>query len=275
MMKSKRNMLLFAALLAAFHAPARATPIISESSPYNGITLYDVTDTITDSFGTNRVYHYNLAQINPSASGISFSTTPGNGAASNETNTQTTASYLSSTGAAVAINANYFNFDGNPTTNLVTLETSAGSQVSAWSGSGSSSEAGINISASNVVTFIKPNSPSTADFNAVSVATNGLIPLYTSVGSNYMSVKNGAKTGAVDDAGEFARTSVGMKGTNLYFFTVDNYNRAATGLTPLEVGTLLHDTWGLTDVLNLDGGGSTQMAIRTAEASPTRTPPKP
>ncbi len=80
-----------------------------------------------------------------------------------------------------------------------------------------------------------------------------------------MSVKNGALTGVVNDGDDFARCSIGMKGNTLYFFTDTDLSEGdGLGLLPTEVGQILHDQWGLTNVVNLDGGGSTQMAIRTA-----------
>ncbi len=155
--------------LAAFGAAA-----ISESTPYNGITLYDVMDYVTDNadksggvFGSGRQIHYEIAAINLNTSGISFSDTPNNGTAADETNTQTTKSYLQQTGAAVAINANYFDFNGNPTTTLDQLETSAGTDTAPWGANSDANVSGINISASNVVTFIKPKVVRPADITPV------------------------------------------------------------------------------------------------------------
>ena len=278
-----------ALLLLSFFAAAShifAAPIITESTPYNGITLYDVIDYVTDNadksggtFGSGRQIHYQMAAIDLNAAGISFSDTANNGTAADQTNTQTTKSYLTQTGAAVAINANYFNFNGNPTTTLDQLETSAGTQTAPWAAGSGSAVAGINISATNQVTFIQPSSRTNGGYVSIPISGSGLgtnpVTLFNAIGSNYMSVKNNVLTGVVDDGDDFARASIGIKGSTLYFFTdTDLTEGDGLGLLPTEVGQILHNQWGLTNVLNLDGGGSTQMAIRTGNGPRISTPPK-
>jgi hypothetical protein len=238
----------------------RGVEVVSTSTPFAGITRYDVTDT------SPRVIHYELVQIDTTAAGISFNLTPSNGATAGETNAATTLNYMKglpavgSATAAMGINAGYFTPVGSATPSLISMEVSAGQDVSAWPGDGDTRASGINISSTNVVSFFTPGNYTLANY-----ATNPSVTLYNAVGSNYMSVRNGVKTGVVDDGAANARTAVGVKGKYLYFFTVDEVGGSGSaGLTPVEVGTLLHDSWGLTDVINFDGGGSTQMVQESA-----------
>lgn len=58
------------------------------------------------------------------------------------------------------------------------------------------------------------------------------------------------------------RTAVGFNGdsTKVYFMTVDGRQSSSAGMTLTEMGAFM-STFGVTDALNLDGGGSTTMVV--------------
>ena len=93
---------------ALMDAQAQIVSVTPYTPMYQGIS--EATATIQASAGTAFGY---VMQINLDAPGISFTTTPltagGSPGGSVETKSQTTAQFLQSTGAQVAINANTFN----------------------------------------------------------------------------------------------------------------------------------------------------------------------
>src|SRR5438045_9019482 len=82
------------------------------------------------------------------------------------------------------------------------------------------------------------------------VPPRGWLPLrYTRGGRHWYDLSN-------------ARTAIGVTrdGATLVLFTVDGTN-GGHGLTVDEVADLLKSDYGVWNALNLDGGGSTTMAI--------------
>jgi exopolysaccharide biosynthesis protein len=67
-----------------------------------------------------------------------------------------------------------------------------------------------------------------------------------------------------------ARTAIGLSrdGRTLTLFTVD-VRGGSEGMRLSEVAALLTREFGVWDALNLDGGGSTTMAIETADGGAT------
>ena len=240
-------------------AASTTNAAVTKTTPFIGVTHYDVTIT------SPQTARYHLIAIDTTAPGIGFETTGSNGADPGETTGETTLNYVQRTGAKIGINGSFFTDAGsNGSTvyrGLVQIATSAGQQVSPWSGSTDGREAALNISASNIPSIIYPTANNTL---ANSFATTAGITPYTSLGGNYSILKNGVATGETDgNAPINAHTVVGVSGRTLFLFTVDKGQANSVGLTGPQIGTILL-TYGVTDAVNLDGGGSTTLVMPVA-----------
>ena len=185
---------------------------------------------------------------------IRFNTTASNGDAPLDTYTQTTSEFLQTTGAEVAINANYFNLTGEPTVHIQGLVVSQGNVVS--SGSHLREELLIStIPFGSSEAWFNPYPP-TADLAGVTVAVAGI----------RMALTEGEILTSDPDSGLHPRTAVGISwdGRYLYMLTADGeqYYEGVwyDGITRMEVGALLKSCGAYTG-LHLDSGGSTTMAI--------------
>ena len=80
------------------------------------------------------------------------------------------------------------------------------------------------------------------------------------VGGNGKFLNNGENQGNWPE--RHPRTGVGFNAdsTKLYFMTVDGRQSTSAGMTLTEMGEFM-STFGVTDALNLDGGGSTTMVV--------------
>lgn len=252
------------------------------TAPFVGITYIDRSES------TPRPVHMHVVQIDLTAPGLRFKVTPPSG--SRETTRQTTLQFLEAEGAQVAINAHFFlPFPSSDTEAwVIGLAASEGRVYSSFEAPQQSfaivaDAAALNIDAENRAAIVH-HSPGHADetrvlepvtlWNAVAgsaqIVTGGVatIPRYTDEthpeaalvpgGSDNNQYSNDRSWYAVATA----RSAAGLSrdGRTLTLFTVD-VRGSSEGMTVGEVAATLIADYGVWDALNLDGGGSTSLAL--------------
>jgi hypothetical protein len=253
--------------LASATPPAGATSIgISSFSPqFVGIDL--ATATILSSADSN-VVNTSVAyieRIDLTAPGIGFTTTPQSGPL--ETTSQTTSQFLQSTGAEVAINANFFSdVAATPSPeDLLGLAVSNGTVVSPQAFGSDDAAASLLITSTNAAT-ISPAGATAIDLSNVFNAVSGNQIVTDGVDTSAIT-----PTGAPHDPfGLDPRTGVGLSedGRYLYLIAIDGRQSGySVGVTTSDEAALMIDL-GIFDGLNLDGGGSTALVEAGAGGSP-------
>jgi hypothetical protein len=229
-------MVLFVCVCALI-APACARAATNEiSRPFQGVRLIHSRSTIP------RLVDMWVVEIDTTAPGLAFLTTPSNGALVGDTTPQTTRTFVAGIGAQLGVNANFFGSAGSGQYNLLGLSVANGDAYSPFE---SGFVDALNISAANVATIIR----------AIGTTGTGHTPatsLYNAVGGNTRLVTNGANV-ANSDPAIHPRTAAGVTADGkLLLFTVDGRNAPhSNGLTYAE----------MSDAINLDGGGSTTLVM--------------
>src|SRR5262249_37537761 len=248
--------------------------------PFLGVTHITRTET------SPRAVTMHIVRIDLTIVGIGFRLTPPGG--TRETVRQTTLAYLNAQQAQVAINGHFFLLFPSADFNamLIGIAASDGNAFSAFEAPVQSyaivtDAPGINIDPSNQASVVH-RSAAFADgkhvvepvvlWNAVAgsaqIVTNGVksIPLYidathpdallTPPGpANYSN--NNSWYNLIN-----ARSAIGLSQDNrtLVLFTVDRAG-GSQGLSVGEVADILINDYGVYNALNLDGGGSTTLAM--------------
>jgi hypothetical protein len=271
---------------AAFHLLACAFQASANewaTHPYHGVTY------IVRSDLAPRPVTMHIVLIDLSAPGIRFKVTPPGGTL--ETIRQSTADFLNQESAQVAINAHFFlPFPSDdPDANVVGFAASEGTVYSPFepqpigpdyvdqSYAIISYAPALNIDPSNAASIIHRD-PEYADNTHVLEP----VPVWNAVSGSAQIVSNGVKvipsySGPPDGLNPFnfysdanswysyprSRTAIGVTSNSeqLVLFTVDEAG-GSEGLTPGEVADLLIQDYHVTDALNLDGGGSTSLALQ-------------
>ncbi len=269
--------LLFA-LLATFNLPGA----VVITRPYDGITRFERTES------TPRKLRMQIVQIDLTARGLSFKLTPPAG--SLDTIRQTTLDFLAQERAQLAINAHFFvpYPSTNLEANLVGLAASQGVIFSPFEpqpvGRGYADQSyailpyapALNIDSNNHASVVHHN-PAFADhrhvlesvslWNAVSgsaqIISNGLVtmPAYSVPGG--LNATNGYWADRSWNAQLRGRTAIGLTRGNqtLVLFTVDEAG-GSVGMSVEEVADMLQKDYDVYNALNLDGGGSTTLALQ-------------
>jgi exopolysaccharide biosynthesis protein len=251
------------------------------TNPFVGVTLITRTET------SPRPETMHIAEIDLTAPGIGFELSPPGGTL--EAVRQTTAGFLNQSGAQLAINGNFFlpfpSTDLNSM--LIGLAASDGNVYSAFEAPVQSyaivtDAPAINIDPSNHASIVHDDT-SIADgkhvlenvtlWNTVSgsaqIITNGSasIPTYLDATNPNGLLTPGGPANYSNSNSWYnltnARTVIGLSQDNktLFLFTVDNAG-GSRGMTLGEVANLLTSDYGVYNALNLDGGGSTSMAMQ-------------
>jgi hypothetical protein len=225
---------------------ARATT--TTTTPFRGVTLHERTET------SPRPLKINVVEIDLSDPDIHFRVTPSNGASPGETNLQTTRNYLTTQvpqGARMAINASFFGIVSGSFADNVGLTASDGDKYSPF---GSGFEA-LNITSGNSAAIVRQ-----ASLDVTGFATDPPVSVYNAVSGIERIVNGGVNTASVLDLQP--RTAAGVAtGNRLVLITVDGRQPGVSeGVTTVELANYLLG-YGVTDALNLDGGGSTTLAI--------------
>lgn len=251
------------------------------TNPFVGVTLITRTETLP------RTENMHIAEIDLTAPGIRFELTPPGGTL--ETVRQTTVDFLNQEHAQLGINSHFFlpfpSTDVNAM--LIGLAASNGNVYSSFEAPVQSyaivtDAPALNIDSSNQAGIVHDDT-SFADGKHVLENTT----LWTTVSGSAQIVTNGVKsiptyldathpTGLLTPPGPAnysnsnswynltnARTAIGLSQDNrtLFLFTVDNAG-GSRGMTVGEVADLLINDYGVYNALNLDGGGSTTMAMQ-------------
>lgn len=269
---------------------AQATTTVTH--PYLGITYIDRTETAP------RALHMHIVEVDLTAPGISFGLTGPSGV--RDTTRQTTLDYLNQTQAEVAINAHFFTpFPSSDTTaNVVGLAASSGNVYSGFepqpvlpgdlTNYPDQSYAivpfapALNIDSTNHagIVHLDPSNPDNKHitenvslYNALSgssqIVTNGAntVPIYKDATHPDGLLTPGGASNYSNSKSWYdvlnPRTAIGLTqdGKTLVMFTVDKAGGSG-GMTGNEVANLLISDYGVYNALNLDGGGSTTMAMR-------------
>ena len=257
------------------------------SQPFGGITYIDRTET------SPRAVHMHIVQVDLSAPGLRFKLSPPAGG--REVVRQTTLDYLTQEGAQVAINAHYFlpfpSADREAW--LIGIAASEGRVYSAFETPEQSfalvrDAAGLNIDRENHAVIIHRRLRRGLGGQGSDNGTEVVEPvtLWTTVSGSAQIVTDGVKTvptykdaqhvdALLDPGGPgtfsnqkswyevaTARTAVGLSrdGRTLTLFTVD-VRGGSEGMRVGEVADVLVTDYGVWNALNLDGGGSTSMAM--------------
>lgn len=282
------------ALWLAFASEMRATDNSTVTYPFLGVIHIARVGSSPD-FPRNVKMH--VVKIDLSAPSVSFKFTPHSG--TRDTLRETTLQYLNDLGAQVAINGSFFlpfpSSDFNSA--LVGFAASNGDVYSPFELPNQNyaivrDSPAINIDPNNNATVVHRN-PAYSDgtcyglcqtvdglhvlesvtvWNAFAgsaqIVTNGMrtIPCYVDathpdcqlVGPGPANYSNTHSWYELTNA----RTSIGLTcdSKTLVLFTVDNTN-GSSGMTVSEVADLLIRDYGVCNALNMDGGGSTSLAM--------------
>ena len=251
------------------------------TNPFVGVTLITRTETLP------RAETMHIAEINLTAPGIRFELTPPGGTL--ETVRQTTLGYLNQEHAQLAVNGEFFlpfpSSDLNSM--LIGLAASDGNVYSSYEAPVQSyaivtDAPALNIDPSNHASIVHDN---TSFADGKHVLEN--VTLWNTVAGSAQIITNGSASiptyidashpdGLLTPPGPAnysnsnswynlinARTVIGLSQDNqtLFLFTVDNAG-GSRGMTLGEVANLLISDYGVYNALNLDGGGSTSMAMQ-------------
>jgi Phosphodiester glycosidase len=250
------------------------------SQPFVGVTYIDRMEALP------RPVHMHIVQIDLAAPGLRFKLSAPAG--SREVVRQSTVDFLAQEGAQIAINAHFFlpfpSSDRDAW--LVGIASSEGEVFSAFEAPEQAfaivrDAAGLNIDRENHAVIVHDDPRRADEMHVLEPAA-----LWTTVSGSAQIVTDGAKTvPAYLDAqhpdaalkpggpGNFsnekswydavtARTAIGLSrdGRTLTLFTVD-VRGGSEGMRVGEVADVLTTDYGVWNALNLDGGGSTSMAM--------------
>lgn len=269
-------------LLAASAAQALTT----STQPYQGITHTQRVGELVE----GRKVNINVLRIDLAAPGIGFKLTGAAGTL--ETPRQSTLGFLSSQQAQFAVNAHFFlPFPAVPPylsdANLVGFAASQGSIISGFEAPVQSyalvtNAPAINIAPDNSARIVHadPNAANgrgvlenvvlgNAFAGSAQIVTDGVvtIPEYLDASHPDGLLTPGSPSNYSNSKSWYnafnARTAIGLSSDNseLVIFTVDNAG-GSTGLTVGQVARLLVQDYGVYNALNMDGGGSTSLAMR-------------
>ena len=242
------------------------------SQPYVGITYIDRTET------SPRSVHMHIVQVDLAAPGIRFKLSPPAG--SRETVRQTTLEYLAQEGAQVAINAHFFL--PFPSTDreawLVGIASSEGRVYSVFETPEQSfalvrNAPGLNIDRENHAAIVHRDRLEgvtlwTTVSGSAQIVTEGVktLPVYFDSQHANAALTPGGPGNFSNEKSWYdvtaARTAIGLSrdGRTLTLFTVD-VRGGSEGMRVGEVADVLMMDYGVWNALNLDGGGSTSMAM--------------
>ncbi len=249
------------ALAVCLANPALASRTVTH--PFVGVT-YTVREEALP-----RPCRMHIVDIDLAADGLRFRLTPPDGAL--HTMKQTTLDYLRQQQAQIAINAHFFEPwpapDPDPgAASLVGIAASDGKVFAPFLDKPPKQYAiaanapGLNIDARNHASIVHR---STADPAGYSAAEG--IALYNTLAGNEQIVTAGRVTAAQSDWNNRTgpRTAIGLTSNqHLILFVVDGRQKGISqGMSVPEVAQMLVKDFGVVEALNLDGGGSSTLAI--------------
>jgi hypothetical protein len=233
---------------------------VVETTPFLGVKLYSITQ------AAPRPLNIQLLEIDLSQADLRFRNSPRDPGLPNgdETITQTTRQFVDEQSAQIGINTTFFRLENGgqarPTNNNG-IVVSDGDKYSPWD---STNQVGFNITEANIATLVTaPSSrPTGYETNPAGVA------LFNAVAGSNRLLNAGTNVAPADNPtpGHFLnlhpRTAVGIApGNKLLLATVDGRQTGfSEGMYLRELADLLQ-SYGATEGINLDGGGSTTLAF--------------
>ena len=214
---------------------------------------------------TPRPLKINIIEIDLTAQGISFLVTPPSGP--RETANQTTLEFLTQLRAQITVNAHFFTpwpADGTGYSWVTGLAASDGTVYSAFERNKGypyqDNLPALNIAADNTASVVYQ-----AEGDTTGYAVDPPAALHNAVCGNEQILTQGVNTAGTGswDSTLNPRTIIGLAPNHkLILFTVDGRQAGISeGLTTSEAAELLLNDYGVTDAINLDGGGSTTLAM--------------
>jgi hypothetical protein len=255
----------FAALALGLAAASSGQAGASErvSRPFVGVTLTSSVE------ASPRPVRLHIVNIDLSAPGVRFRLTPRGGPL--HTIKQTTLEYLKQQRGQIAVNAHFFEPWPAPgvdpgTASLVGIAASDGDVYSPFTDKPPKRYAiwpnapGLNIGANGRATIVHRDAA-----NPNGYAVREKVTLHNALSGSEQIVTDGKVTVAESEWNrELApRTAIGLTaGQHLILVVVDGRQRAVSeGMTVRELAEMLAGRCGVVNALNLDGGGSTSLAI--------------
>jgi exopolysaccharide biosynthesis protein len=238
-----------------------AVPLRAEqrlTQPYAGISYIDRSESAP------RALHMHIAQIDLNTPGLRFKLSPPGGG--REVLRQTTLDFLRQERAQLAVNAHFFLPFPSADTDawLIGIAASDGRVYSAFEAPEQdyalvTDAPGVNIDADNRASVVHRDRARPDGTHVVEPVT-----LWTTLAGSAQIVTAGEAS--IPDLAWYtavqARTAIGLSrgGRTLTLFTVDK-SGGSEGMRVDEVADILRRDYGVWDALNLDGGGSTTMAL--------------
>lgn len=278
--------LFLAAILGCAVPAAPAFALTTTTTPYTGVTYIT---RLGETVGT-RTVNMHILDINLNAPGIGFKLTPEGGGL--DTVRQSTLGFMQQEQAQFAVNAAFFlPFPSSQSdADLVGFFASQGSVISGFETPVQSyaivtNAPAINISADNSASVVHADasdasglsvlenvSLGTAFSGSAQIVTNGAVtvPEYNDAThpDGLLTIQQPGQTGSQYSNSDSwynrynARTIIGLTQDNshLVIFTVDNAG-GSNGLSVGQAANILVNDYQVYNALNMDGGGSTTMAM--------------
>jgi hypothetical protein len=258
-----RRLALASFLTAALVAPGVSLADAVVTHPFAGVTHIQRTQ------ATPRPLSMHIVEIDLKAPGVRFLVTPQRGPL--DTIKETTRQFLAQQHAQIAVNAHYFEPWPAPSpdpgaADLVGLAASNGHVYSPFEGHPPKPYAlqpnapGLNLGARNNASLVHRNMSDPTGHTAA-----GPVALYNAVAGNEQILTGGVNTAGAGswDNTLNPHTAIGLAPNGLLvLFTVDGRQPGVSeGMTTREVADLLRNDYGVTDAINLDGGGSTTLCM--------------
>lgn len=214
---------------------------------------------------TPRPLSYHVVLIDPGAEGIDFTLTIANGEDERETTRQTTRDFLHETGAQLAINGHFFRPwpAVDPYADLVGLGAADGDIYSLFEG-------GYNqafITTSEGTVHIVEQAEDDESGFAISPA----LDIDDSIGASERILRDSVNTASWGEL--HPRTAIGVtdEGHAVAIVVDGRQDRVSEGMTTPEVADVLLE-FGVVDAINLDGGGSSTLAVANPEPTLVNRP---
>jgi hypothetical protein len=255
-------------LWAAFDAPA--AEIVTE--PFLGVRRIEIIETVP------RPLYINVVEIDLNEPTLSFRVTPRapgsppiSGGIPAETQIQSTRDFLSQQNGQLAINGSFFGGTyPSPWTNSLGLAASNGDIYSFWENAQEPIfRHGLNISQDNVARMVARHGLQEQGYETSPRLTpyNALAGSHRLIQAGTINPYNDFQLGTFNPSGAEPRTAVGVTNNldssekKLLLVTVDGRQSGfSEGMSLLELANFMASR-GVTDAVNLDGGGSTSMMV--------------
>jgi hypothetical protein len=253
--------------LIALASPSSAVDEITH--PFQGVTLIHRTET------SPRNLDIWVALIDTLAPGIRFAATPESPHANDAVVSQTTRAFMTNVSAQLAINGDFY------------------SSAGVINGLEHKNPSGFAASAANIFSTFDPSRPAFhVGKNSVAHIVTGsgtspspAVPVWNAVGGSDFLINNGALPTYWNNPSHprytFAnelhpRTAIAINAdrSRIAMFVVDGRQSDSGGMKFPEIANMLRNDYGMHWAINLDGGGSTSMAIDEYDNGDENPPPR-